>query len=113
MINAPQSPLPGLARDVGLREATALNIIDMIGVGPFVTIPLIIHAMHGPQAMLGWVLGALLGMCDGLVWAELGASMPQAGGSYQYLKESYSPTRLGRLMSFLSVRQLIFSGPLS
>ena len=96
-----------------MREATALNIIDMIGVGPFVTIPLIIHAMHGPQAMLGWVLGALLAMCDGLVWAELGASMPQAGGSYQYLKESYGAKRLGRLMSFLFVWQLIFSAPLS
>jgi amino acid transporter len=113
MTDAPQSPVPGLAREVGLREATALNIIDMIGVGPFVTIPLIIHAMHGPQAMLGWVLGAGLAMCDGLVWAELGASMPQAGGSYQYLKESYGAKRLGRLMSFLFVWQLIFSAPLS
>ena len=113
MTDVPQPPLPGLAREVGLREATALNIIDMIGVGPFVTIPLIIHAMHGPQAMLGWVLGALLAMCDGLVWAELGASMPQAGGSYQYLKESYGAKRLGRLMSFLFVWQLIFSAPLS
>jgi basic amino acid/polyamine antiporter, APA family len=113
MTEIPQPPLPGLARDVGLREATALNIIDMIGVGPFVTIPLIIHAMHGPQAMLGWVLGALLAMCDGLVWAELGASMPQAGGSYQYLKESYGAKKLGRLMSFLFVWQLIFSAPLS
>ena len=74
MTDVPQSPIPALAREVNLREATALNIIDMIGVGPFVTIPLIIHAMHGPQAMLGWVLGAGLAMCDGLVWAELGAS---------------------------------------
>src|SRR5579871_3375108 len=104
---------PTLARDVGLREATALNIIDMIGVGPFVTIPLIIHAMHGPQAMLGWVLGAGLAMCDGLVWAELGASMPEAGGSYQYLKESFGAKRLGRLMSFLFAWQLFFSAPLS
>ncbi|MCU1256293.1 MAG: Amino acid permease, partial [Candidatus Angelobacter sp.] len=113
MTEVPQPPLPGLAREVGLREATALNIIDMIGVGPFITIPLIIHAMHGPQAMLGWVLGAFLAMCDGLVWAELGASMPQAGGSYQYLKESYGAKRLGQLMSFLFVWQLIFSAPLS
>jgi basic amino acid/polyamine antiporter, APA family len=110
---APHNAQPTLARDVGLREATALNMIDMIGVGPFITIPLIIHAMHGPQAMLGWVLGALLAMCDGLVWAELGASMPQAGGSYQYLKESYGARKLGRLMSFLFVWQLIFSAPLS
>ncbi len=104
---------PTLTREVGLREATALNMIDMIGVGPFVTIPFIIQAMHGPQAMIGWILGALLAMCDGLVWAELGASMPQAGGSYQYLKESYGAQKLGRLMSFLFVWQLIFSAPLS
>lgn len=104
---------PHLAREVGLREATALNMIDMIGVGPFITIPLIVHAMHGPQAMVGWVVGALLAMCDGLVWAELGASMPQAGGSYQYLKESFGAQKLGRMLSFLFVWQLLFSAPLS
>jgi len=111
-MNQPSQPLQ-LAREIGLREATALNMIDMIGVGPFITIPLIIHAMHGPQAMLGWILGALLAMCDGLVWAELGASLPEAGGSYQYLKESYGAQKLGRLMSFLFVWQLLFSAPLS
>src|SRR6201998_3907733 len=106
-------PKPQLIRGISLGSATALNMIDMIGVGPFITIPLIVSAMGGPQAMLGWVLGAFLAMCDGLVWAELGASMPQAGGSYQYLKESYGAKRLGRLMSFLFVWQLIFSAPLS
>lgn len=104
---------PHLVRELGLREATALNMLDMIGVGPFITIPLIIQAMHGPLAMVGWVLGALLAMCDGLVWAELGASMPQAGGSYEYLKQSYGAQRLGRMMSFLFVWQLLFSAPLS
>ena len=112
-INAVNSSEPQLARDVGLREATALNVIDMIGVGPFITIPLIISAMHGPQAMLGWIVGALLAMCDGLVWAELGASMPKAGGSYEYLKQSYGAQKLGRMMSFLFVWQLLFSAPLS
>lgn len=104
---------PHLAREIGLAEATALNMIDMIGVGPFITIPLIIAAMGGPQAMLGWVLGAFFAVCDGLVWAELGAAMPSAGGSYQYLKESYGAGKLGRLMSFLFVWQLSFSAPLS
>jgi APA family basic amino acid/polyamine antiporter len=102
-----------LDRDIGLREATALNMIDMIGVGPFITIPLIVHAMGGPQAMLGWILGAFFAICDGLVWAELGAAMPRAGGSYQYLKESFGAQRLGRMMSFLFVWQLLFSAPLS
>jgi amino acid transporter len=88
-------------------------MIDMIGVGPFITIPLIIAAMGGPQAMLGWILGAVLVMCDGLVWAELGAAMPGSGGSYRYLQEIYGPTKLGRMMSFLFIWQLTFSAPLS
>ena len=108
----PNTP-PELVRDIGLREATSLNMIDMIGVGPFVTIPLIVAAMGGPQAMLGWILGAFFAICDGLVWSELGAAMPRAGGSYQYLKESYGARGLGRLISFLFVWQLTFSAPLS
>jgi amino acid transporter len=88
-------------------------MIDMIGVGPFITIPLIVTAMGGPQAMLGWVLGAVLAICDGQVWAELGAAMPGSGGSYRYLKEIYGPQKLGRLISFLFIWQLSFSAPLS
>src|SRR6266446_2656202 len=102
-----------LIRGVGVTGATALNMIDMIGVGPFITMPLIIAAMGGPQAMLGWIFGALLVMCDGLVWAELGASMPKSGGPYNYLKEIYGARKLGRLMSFLFIWQLTFSAPLS
>src|SRR2546428_6027588 len=104
---------PQLIRGVGLSGATALNMIDMIGVGPFITMPLIVSAMGGPQAMLGWILGALFAMCDGLVWAELGAAMPGSGGSYRYLKEIYGPRSLGRLISFLFIWQLSFSAPLS
>ena len=102
-----------LIRGVGLWGATTLNMIDMIGVGPFITIPLIIAAMGGPQAMLGWILGALLVVCDGLVWAELGAALPGSGGSYRYLAEIYGPRKLGHLMSFLFIWQLTFSAPLS
>jgi APA family basic amino acid/polyamine antiporter len=102
-----------LVRGIGLGSATALNMIDMIGVGPFITIPLIVTAMDGPQAMLGWILGAVLAICDGLVWAELGAAMPGSGGSYRYLKEIYGPQKLGRLISFLFIWQLSFSAPLS
>jgi len=104
---------PELVRGISLSSATALNMIDMIGVGPFITIPLIISAMGGPQAMLGWIFGAGLAICDGLVWAELGAAMPGSGGSYRYLKEIYGPQKLGRLVSFLFIWQLSFSAPLS
>ena len=84
----------------------------MIGVGPFITMPLLIGAMGGPQAMLGWVLGALLALCDGLVWAELGAAMPRAGGTYAYLRQIY-PGRLGEALSFLFLFQVFFSCPMS
>jgi amino acid transporter len=102
-----------LIRGIGLWGATTLNMIDMIGVGPFITIPLIILAMGGPQAMLGWILGAVLVICDGLVWAELGAALPGSGGSYRYLAEIYGANKFGRLMSFLFIWQLTFSAPLS
>lgn len=102
-----------LVRGVSLRGATALNMIDMIGVGPFITIPLIIAAMGGPQAMVGWIVGAIICICDGLVWAELGAAMPHAGGSFNYLKEIYGKDSFGKLMSFLFIFQLTFSAPLS
>ena len=111
--NPPAPDHPGLIRGMGLRTATALNMIDMIGVGPFITKPLMLGAMGGPQAMLGWLVGAVFAMCDGLVWAELGAAMPAAGGSYRYLSEIYGPDKLGRLFSFLFVWQLSFSAPLS
>ena len=107
------SPSSPLIRGVGLSSATALNMIDMIGVGPFITLPLIVSAMGGPQAMLGWILGAVFAMCDGLVWAELGAAMPHSGGSYGYLREIYGSERWGRLISFLFIWQLSFSAPLS
>ncbi|MCU1310347.1 MAG: amino acid/polyamine/organocation transporter, superfamily [Candidatus Angelobacter sp.] len=102
-----------LVRGLSLKSATALNMIDMIGVGPFITIPLIISAMGGPQAMLGWIFGAVLAICDGLVWAELGAAMPGSGGSYFYLKNIYGAKTVGRLLSFLFIWQLSFSAPLS
>jgi amino acid transporter len=85
----------------------------MVGVGPFVTLPLIVAAMGGPQAMLGWILGAALSLCDGMVWSELGTTYPEAGGSYAYLKHLYGERRLGRVLSFLYAWQILFSSPLS
>ncbi|MFQ5818086.1 MAG: APC family permease, partial [Terriglobia bacterium] len=102
-----------LVRGLGLKEATALNMIDMVGIGPFITIPFIIVAMGGPQAMLGWIFGALLALCDGLVWAELGAAMPHAGGTYVFLREAFGPRGWGRLLSFLFIWQMLFRAPLS
>src|SRR5260370_41272436 len=107
------SEAPSLIRGMGLGSATALNMIDMIGVGPFMTMPLILGAMGGPQAMLGWVVGALFAVCDGLVWAELGAAMPSSGGSYRYLREIYGSQKMGRLISFLFFSPPSFRAPSS
>jgi APA family basic amino acid/polyamine antiporter len=103
---------PQLARTLGLPGAVAINMLDMIGVGPFITLPLLLGAMGGPQAMLGWIAGALLAVCDGLVWAELGAALPEAGGSYSFLRAMY-PGQWGRFLAFLYVFQLMVSAPLS
>src|ERR1700747_2910502 len=108
-----QSTSPTLIRRMGLGSATAMNMIDMIGVGPFITMPLVIAAMGGPQALLGWIAGALLAVCDGLLTAELGAALPMSGGSYRYLREIYGPQKWGRLISFLFIWQVSFSAPLS
>lgn len=101
-----------LERGLGLWEATALNMIDMVGIGPFIVVPLVIQDMGGPQALAAWVAGAALSLLDGCVWAELGAAMPEAGGSYVFLREAYGPGRWGRLMSFLFIWQTMFQAPL-
>ncbi len=103
---------PTLERGLGLKEATALNMIDMVGIGPFIVLPIVIQEMNGPQCMLAWILGAVLALVDGAIWSELGAAMPAAGGSYVFLKEIYGPKSWGRLFSFLLIWQTIFQAPL-
>ncbi|MEU9175809.1 APC family permease [Streptomyces sp. NPDC048550] len=95
-------PSGGFVRHVGLFQATAINMSQMCGIGPFVTIPLMVAAFGGPQAVVGFIAGAVLALADGLIWAELGASMPGSGGSYVYLRQAFQ-YRTGRLMPFLFV----------
>lgn len=103
---------PKLERRFGLLQATALNMTNMVGMGPFITIPLLMSAMGGPQALLGWFVALLITLPDGLIWSELGAALPGSGGSYVYLREGYGRHTWGRLMAFLFVWQFILSGPL-
>src|SRR5947207_8343872 len=90
-----------LQRRFGLLQATALNMSTMIGIGPFITIPVLMASMGGPQAMLGWIAGLVIACADGLVWSELGAAMPGSGGTYSYLLEGFGRQTLGRAMAFL------------
>jgi amino acid transporter len=102
-----------LERRIGLRSAVLFNMLEMIGVGPFITLPLVIAAAGFRMSIWAWVVGAAIAVADGLVWAELGAAFPRAGGSYAFLREIYGPKRAGNWLSFLYVWQLSFSAPLS
>jgi len=102
-----------LQRRIGLRSAVLFNMLEMIGVGPFITLPLVIAAAGYKLSVWAWLLGAAIAVMDGLVWAELGAALPRAGGSYAFLREIYGPERAGNWLSFLYVWQLSFSAPLS
>ncbi len=106
------SPDAPLARGLGLWEATAINITQIVGAGVFLTIPVIIGKVPGAYALLAWLVAGVLILCDGMVWGELGAALPSSGGSYHFLLESYGRSKWGRLMAFLFVWQILISGPL-
>ncbi|MBO0859424.1 MAG: amino acid permease [Chloracidobacterium sp.] len=103
---------PHLIRHFNTLQATALNMSNMIGIGPFITIPLLMSTLGGPQAMLGWLIALLIVIPDGMVWSELGAAMPGSGGSYVYLREGFGRQTFGRLMAFLFIWQFIIGGPM-
>ncbi len=103
---------PQLARRLGILNATSINMSNMIGIGPFITAPLILASMGGPQALISWFAGALLAMADGLVVAELGAAMAGSGGSYVFLRDSFGRERWGKLMAWMFIWQFLFSGTL-
>lgn len=103
---------PPLERRLGLWSATALNMANMLGAGPFITISTLMSALGGPQSMLGWLLAVIIAIPDGMIWSELGASMPGSGGTFRYLREGFGRETWGRLMAFLFLAQLLISGPL-
>ena len=101
-----------MIRGVGLHGAVAVNVITMIGIGPLITIPLVLQTLHGSLALVAWIVGALVAVCDGLVWAELGSRYPGSGGTYVFLREAFGPERLGRMLAFLFAWQTVLATPL-
>jgi amino acid transporter len=101
-----------LRRRLSLLQSVSLNMATMVGIGPFITIPMFLDKLPGPPAMLGWILGALIAVCDGLVWSELAAAFPGSGGTFHFYDAIYGSSRVGRLLKFLFVWQFLFSGPL-
>src|ERR1700760_2888925 len=105
-------PTVHLPKKFGLLNAISINMSNMVGTGPFITVPAILATMGGPQAQVCWFIGAIIAIADGLVFAELGTTFPSSGGSYTYLRECFGRERLGRLMAWLFVWQFLFSGTL-
>ena len=105
------SASPKLQRSLGLFQSTVLNMIDMVGIGPFVTLPIVMGLMGG-MFLYAWIAGAILSLIDAMIWSELGAAYPLAGGSYNFLKEAYGKKGPGRMMSFLYVWQTVIQAPL-
>lgn len=105
------SVAPKLQRSLGLFQSTVLNMIDMVGIGPFVTLPIVIGLMGG-MFLYAWIAGAILSLVDAMIWSELGAAYPRAGGSYNFLREAYGKNGMGRMMSFLYVWQTVIQAPL-
>ncbi len=101
--------LVALERRLNLLQASALNMANMVGSGPFITIPLILGAMGGPQAMIGWIVGLVLALCDGMVWSELATAAPDSGGSYLYLRRGFG--KFGPVAAFVFIFQFLVSGP--
>ena len=101
-----------MIRGVGLRSAVAINVVTMVGAGPFITLPLVVVALHGSVSAVAWVAGAVIAACDGLVWAELASRFPRSGGTYVYLREAFGPQRAGRFVAFLFIWQFLFWAPL-
>src|SRR5215471_16939902 len=101
-----------LVRSLGLLNAISINMSNMVGTGPFITVPAILATMGGPQSLIAWGVGALLAICDGLVFAELGASIPASGGSYTFLRETLGRKGWGHMMAWIFVWQFMFSGTL-
>lgn len=101
----------GLNRAIDLRAAVSINVITMIGIGPLVTIPLVVAALGGPLALAGWIGGAVVALCDGLVWAELSSRYPGSGGTYVYLRNVFGPQGLGRTLAFLFNWQFLLAAP--
>ena len=101
-----------MIRGMGLRGALSVNVITMIGIGPLITIPLVLAKLHGSLALWGWLVGALVALCDGLIWAELGSLYPGSGGTYAFLREAFGAERWGRLFAFLFAWQIVFAAPM-
>jgi fructoselysine transporter len=103
--------VPSTNRKINLLQATAINMIDMVGIGPFVVMPFVVSQFHSGLFIWAWLFGAFTAFADGMIWSELGARYPLAGGTYNFHRIAYGE-KWGKLMSFLFVWQTAIQAPL-
>ncbi|HSU16992.1 APC family permease [Longimicrobium sp.] len=83
---------PGLARRLGLFDATMIVMGGIVGSGIFVNPHVVAERVHTPLLIVGaWVAGGLIALAGAFVYAELAARRPQVGGQYAYLRDAYHP----------------------
>jgi len=91
-VSAPDTSAHGLARRLGLFDATMLVMGGIIGSGIFVTPAEVARHVTTPLLVVGvWVLGGLVALAASFVYAELAARRPEVGGQYAYLRDAYGP----------------------
>ena len=100
-----------LSRKITLLQASAINMIDMVGIGPFVVMPIVISRFQDGLFLWAWIFGAFTAFMDAMTWSELGAKYPLAGGTYNFHRIAYGE-KGGKLMSFLFVWQTSIQAPL-
>jgi len=98
-------------RKINLLQATSINMIDMVGIGPFVVMPFVVSQFNNGLFLWAWIFGAITAFVDAMIWSELGAAYPLAGGTYNFHRIAYGE-KYGKLMSFLFVWQTSIQAPL-
>ena len=98
-------------RKINLLQATSINMIDMVGIGPFVVMPFVVSQFNNGLFLWAWIFGAITAFIDAMIWSELGAAYPLAGGTYNFHRIAYGE-KYGKLMSFLFVWQTSIQAPL-
>ena len=98
-------------RKINLLQATSINMIDMVGIGPFVVMPFVVAQFDSGLFIWAWIFGAFTAFMDAMVWSELGAKYPLAGRTYNFHRIAFGE-KGGKLMSFLFVWQTSIQAPL-